>query len=62
MALTLEKFRRSYDRKETQRELYRLADLEVNGDPLYYQRLGEFVEINPIQSSRCIGLRGCSEF
>jgi hypothetical protein len=60
MAMTLEEFRRTYDKKSTQAELYRRADLEINGDDRHYEELGDFVEKHPISSLRIIGMRGCS--
>jgi len=50
MALTVEQFKRMYNPKEAQDELYRQADIEVNGREEYYEKLGKLVEESPIVS------------
>lgn len=48
--MNLLEFRKYYaaHRKEIQEELYRRADLEVNGDDRYYEEFGRFIERHPI--------------
>ncbi len=42
------------NRDEIQKEMYRLADLEVNGSDSYYEQLGNYIESHPIYT---LGLR-----
>jgi len=62
MTMNLEEFRKymAATRIQREKELSRLADIDVNGNDEYYESLGREIESHPIGGLGTRGLIGCS--